>query len=62
MGTPHDPFGIFSQWDGIGYFQLAKLPGIERLPYSIRVLLESVISRLGKDPYTEDQVLSLIHI
>jgi len=56
-----DPFGIVSVWEGVEYFQISKLPGVERLPYSIRILLEAVVSRLGKDPYTEDQVKALLN-
>src|SRR5262245_14214832 len=61
MSARPDPFGIQSVWHGLRYYQVAKLPGIDRLPYSIRVLLEAVVSRLGKDPYTEEQVRALLN-
>jgi len=61
MSQRPDPFGILSVYEGVQYFELSKLPGIGRIPYSIRVLLEAVVSRLGKDPYSEEQVRALLN-
>ncbi|MFP3882116.1 MAG: aconitate hydratase AcnA [Actinomycetota bacterium] len=57
---PNDPFGARATLETpLGACQIARLdavPGAERLPYSIKVLLESVLRNLDGKAITEDDV------
>jgi len=57
---PNDPFGARATLETpLGARQIARLdavPGAERLPYSIKVLLESVLRNLDGKAITEDDV------
>lgn len=66
--TKHDPFNardeFLSSFGSLGYYSLAKLaqsgfPNVSRLPFSIRILLESVLRNCDGYVVTEDDVRNL---
>lgn len=67
--TAKDPFGAFSKLSGgsygeVSYFKLqaledAGLGSLSRLPFSVRVLLESVLRNCDGFAFTEDHVKTL---
>jgi len=59
----HDPFGARTRLGGTGvaYYRLASLEGalalpLERLPSTVKVLLENVLRHAGSEPFREEDV------
>lgn len=44
----------------VDYYRISDLPGIERLPYSLKVLVENLVRRIDGVNITEDQVNRLL--
>ncbi len=65
MTTRPDPFGTLASLDtsagAVGYYRLAALDfaDIQRLPFTIRILLENILRRCDGDVVTEEHVRSL---
>ena len=66
MTTRKDIFGARAalQGTGVTYYQLDVLTrhgvqGLDRLPFTIKIILENVLRQAGGDLVTEDDVLSL---
>ncbi len=59
----HDPFGARTALGttGLAYYRLSRLEGalalpLERLPFTVKVLLENVLRHAGSEPFREEDV------
>ncbi len=64
--SQHDPFGARTVLPGTGiaYYRLAALDGqlalpLDRVPFTVKVLLENVLRHAGTEPFREDDVQRL---
>ncbi|KFI73146.1 aconitate hydratase [Bifidobacterium minimum] len=44
----------------IDYYRIADLPGIEHLPYSLKVLVENLVRNIDGENITDDEVMDLL--